>query len=171
MPPFHPMTLLLIAIVLLSFIGSTALANNDIQGNYTLAKLVDADDNRISLHRRKYIFTLESQESTTSNNSTTSYSFGITIGNSIGGSMVVDEAANGTITDMMSWSTRMYPGRRLYKIEVALIDALDQAKRLERKTKYSIVLAGPGGSLTLRRPPAERGLEESAGEEDIGDGP
>jgi hypothetical protein len=147
MPAFHHKKLLLYVFILCCLCCTILAQEGLLQGNYTLAKIVDAQQAIVPLHGKSYTFSLHFQNATTNGSV---YLYGIVIGNSIGGSMDLDET-NGTVTDTTSWSTKMYPGRRLSKIETALLNAVDQANMFEERNKFTLVLSGDGGSFTLKR--------------------
>ena len=140
-------SLLLQTLVVLSCLCSAIGTPHDLQGTYRIARLLNATRDSINLGNETFTFKLDFDHKTANGSF---YSFGTTIGNVIAGSLVLDEGT-GTVSDTMSWSTRMYPGPELYAIEVALLDVIDQAaifkQRFENNT---LVLTGRGGTLVLR---------------------
>jgi heat shock protein HslJ len=131
-----------------SSLCSSVAAHQDLQGNYTITRIKSDSHKNVNLNASRYTFEISYQGNTTHGASI--YLFGVTIGNIIGGTMTVNKA-NATIRETSSWSTRMYPGPRLYKIELALLDVIGEANQLEHKNNNTLVVRGSGGTLTLRR--------------------
>ena len=160
-------SLLLRTFVVLSCLCSAlvvASSLSDLQGTYRMARLVNASRDAIDLGNATYEFTLDLDR--TNANGMSVYSFGVTIGNVIAGTMVLDEA-NGTVTNTLGWSTRMYPGPELYAIEVALLEVIGHAKTFgQRFENNTLVFFGrEGGTLVLRDTAAADPSNESPAKE------
>jgi hypothetical protein len=138
-----------------------------LEGDYVLTRLVDSSHHTVPLTKGPFKMSLQYLRSepaaaaanSTSNNATVVvYSFNIVIGNSIGGTLVVDERKE-TAAATRVWSTRMMPEPDLYRIEVALLAVLDTLERYRSKTIRTnnssdariLVFRGSQGSFRLRR--------------------
>lgn len=137
---------------ILALFGNTQQVPNTMSsgyvGKYRLTAVYDAKQESIFLPSPEYTFEITNDETTKSAND---YSFGITLGNSMGGSFAVTPAEESDQSDAVKFSplfsTAMMPPDDVFAVEMALSAALTDATSIELSDKNVITIGGEKGKI------------------------